>query len=549
MALFSNIAHRIKEIINKMIGKQNIEDVLHVTSAISTEMEHAIQLWEDMYCNKAPWLKEPSFADPTRITSLGIPALIASEKARMAMLEWQSEITAPKVKTKVEPSVGVGGEKEVETVGNSKRAEYLDSQYKKLKRQIRRQLEYGIAMGGLVIKPYVVQNTGSKVKTMTTQDGNKVTNTFKPKMDIEFDFIQANNFYPLSFDANGKITEAAFIQSKIDKEVIYRRLEYHKFENNTVTVINKAYKSENTRSSNTGVDLGKEVPLTEVAEWAGLEPEVIITDVDRPLFAYFKMPEANTIDTLSPLGVSGYSRVINLIKDADIQYSTLLWEYEAGQMAIDIDRDAFKFMDDPQGGGHTVMGKLQNRLYRKVDLNDENTYEVFSPAIREASLINGLNTILMRIEDVTGLSRGTLSDVLTEAKTATELKILRQRSYQTNAHIQKAIQKALKDVVYIMNVYCDLYEITKEGEYEISFEWDDSILVDVDEELGKRLNLMQNGLASKVETRMWYYGETERQAIEALQKIREFSQMELEQRMQTEMMMGGMPNGNDEFGA
>ena len=34
---------------------------------------------------------------------------------------------------------------------------------------------------------------------------------------------------------------------------------------------------------------------------------------------------------------------------------------------------------------------------------------------------------------------------------------------------------------------------------------------------------MTNGLASKLETRMWYFGETERQAQEALSKINQES--------------------------
>ena len=82
-----------------------------------------------------------------------------------------------------------------------------------------------------------------------------------------------------------------------------------------------------------------------------------------------------------------------------------------------------------------------------------------------------------------------------------------------------------------MNVYCDLYELTADGEYDVSFEWDDSIIVDVDTELGKRITLMQNGLASKVETRMWYFGETERQAQEALAKVNEESAQAMEQNL------------------
>ena len=74
-------------------------------------------------------------------------------------------------------------------------------------------------------------------------------------------------------------------------------------------------------------------------------------------------------------------------------------------------------------------------------------------------------------------------------------------------------------------------DTSKMGRYEASFEWDDSILTDVDTELSKRINLMTNGLASKVETRMWYFGETEQQAREALQKINNEGQEDVETEM------------------
>ena len=200
--------------------------------------------------------------------------------------------------------------------------------------------------------------------------------------EIEFDFIQANEFYPLAFDSSGRMTEAAFLQRKIDKTIIYSRLEYHKLENNTVTVVNKAYKLQGRADNLKDDTLGDEIPLSEVPEWAMLSPETTISGVNRLLFAYFKMPEANTIDTHSPLGVSGFDKVKGLIEEADKQYSRLLWEFEGGELAIDIDRDALRWQTDPNNPdkGHSVMSSLQQRLYRKVDLNDENTYNVFSPA-------------------------------------------------------------------------------------------------------------------------------------------------------------------------
>lgn len=526
MSLWGSVIYKLKEIFKTMTGAKTVEQVLQINPVISSQMEAAIQLWCDMYKNQAPWLHEPSPEQKNRVVSLGLPSSIASEKARTALLEMASEITAPIKEVEVanpkykkpepdefgnviptaEPEIII----EERPIGNVERAEYMESQYKKLKQQLRKQIEYGIAKGGLVIKPYVV----------ISNDPND--EELKPVYTIEFDFIQADCFYPIAFDASGNITEAAFIQTKSEKDVIYRRLEYHKWENNRVQVVNKAYKSTNTTYNDmTSIDLGEEIPLTQVVEWANIPKDTIIKNVKRPLFAYFKMPEANTVDTFSPLGVSGFSRAVNLIKDADMQYSRLLWEYEAGEMAVNIDRDAFKFMEDPQGQSHTYLGAMQERLYRKVDITQDELFEPYAPILRDTNYIEGLNTILMRIEDVCAISRGTLSDSIDIARTATELKILKQRSYQANVEIQQAIEQALRDVVYIMDVYCSLYEITAEGEYDVSFEWDDSLIVDTYEELTTRLTLMNEGLVSKLENRMWYFGETERQAQEALTKVTE----------------------------
>lgn len=561
-----------------MTGPRTIEEVVKVTPAISSKMSEAIQLWTLMYEGKAPWIKEPTYDDPTRIVSLGLPSLIASEKARMATLEMESEITAPMKEEEKQnpeyeaPSIGPDGQinmgrgsmiiKEDVPEGPTERADFLNEQYKKLKKQIRRQLEYGVAKGGLAIKPYVVMYDSGKTpgsseaeKDSSATNSSEQNNSSNPEhtratgsvfeydsdlesAEIEFDFVQADRFFPLSFDANGKVIEAAFIQTRVDKDKVYIRLEYHKLEGRTVTVQNYAFENDNLAMSDItnfsiASDLGTPIPLSRVAEWKSIQPKVTINNVDRLLFAYFKMPEANTIDSYSPLGVSGYSRVVSLIKDADMQYSRMLWEYEAGEMAIDVDRDAMKLVTEADGYTHSVMPAKQQRLFRKIDLNSEETYNVFAPALRDDSLNHGLNVILMRIEDACGISRGTLSEATSlEAKTATELKILKQRSFASNADIQQALEDALRDVVYVMDVYCDLYDVTPDGDYEISFEWDDSIIVDSETELQKRLTLMQNGITSKLETRMWYFGETENQAKQALQKVTD----ETKQTMETNMM-------------
>ena len=596
-----------------MLGIKDIEQIISVKPIISDEMVNAISLWSDMYENRAPWLKEPKSGEPEKVVSLGLPALIASEKARLATIEMESEITPPMVDVEKEnpdykpPGVDENGMvtmgsgsmtiTESEPAGPTERAEFLNQQYKKLKKQIRRQLEYGIAKGGLVIKPYVISYTGKAPSISTTSlkvgeddekkdtigiselgggekkkpvakvgeekeksaeelekaDSDAISSSDPlPEYEIEFDFIQADRFYPLSFDNNGKITEAAFTQQKVDKEKVYTRVEYHKLEGRSVTVQNFAYVADNNRFSRQGLatkdsaNFGKPCQLTEVPEWAGLAPSVTIDNVDRPLFAYFKMPEANTIDPYSPLGVSGFSRATSLIKDADEQYSRLLWEYEGGEMAIDVDRDALKMREYGDGSHQTVLPSKQERLFRKVDLNSDETYNVFAPPLRDESIRQGLNTILVRIEDAVGFSRGTISeDPSYEAKTATEMKIQKQRSYSTNRDIQSALEDALRDSVYVADVYCTLYNITPAGKYEISFEWDDSIIVDSEAELEKRLSLINAGISSKLETRMWYFGETENQAKAALQQVDDEKKSSMETNITAQQELGALGQGKD----
>ena len=567
--MFSSVWDKIKEFFSRMLGyNQKIEETLHVTPAVSDKMVNAIEEWDAMYRNEAEWLREPTLDDPTRVVSMGLPAFIASEKARMAVLELKSEITAPTSSERVDNpnyfppqadafgNIRVSGQSKTvvqETVdGDTKRADYMNEQYqKKLIAKIRAQLEYGIAKGSLIIKPYVVRTKVSGVAGVAKDQQTETEETYKYFM--EFDFIQADCFYPISFDGSGNLSDVAFIQTKVDGDTTYTRLERHKLTGGNVHIENYAFKQKNAPDNQSigNVSLGAQIPLTDVPEWKDIPQAVTIKNVDRLLFGYFKMPEANIIDPHSPLGMSGFGRARDLIRDADEQYSRLIWEFEGGELAIDIDRDALEFMNNDNGGGNSVMPKHQKRLYRQIDLGESDTYRPFSPSLRDTSLINGLNNILMRIEDVCAMSRGTISDVAHEARTATEIKILRQRSFSANREIQSALQTALENVVYAMDVYCTLYNIvgditytdgkadtSKMGKYDVSFEWDDSILIDQESELATRMALYDKGLESRIALRMWYFGETEAQAQDALNKIAEEKREAIENNMMMSSALG-----------
>lgn len=431
-----------------MFNKSTLKDKLKVDIAISSNMSEGIELWGKLYINEPPWLSDS-------VKSLNLPSAIASEIARLTTIEMKSDITG------------------------SPRADYLNKQYKTVLGNVRRYCEYGCAKGGLVFKPYV---SGK---------------------EILVDTVQADCFFPVAFDSKGNITSAIFIEQKTIGKQIYTRLEYHALNGSLYTINNTVYVSDNKS------DLGRSASLESVAEWATLQPEVTIQNIDRPLFSYFKTPQANTVDTSSPLGVSVYSRAVDLLEQADKQYSRLLWEMEGSELAVHADITTF----DPGSG----MPKLNKRLFKSVDAGmSAGLYEVFSPTIRDQSILNGLNELLMRIEDVCGLARGTFSNPVNEAKTATELKILRQRSYATVADTQKSLQNALEQLIYAMDILATLYKLAPQGKYEASFEWDDSIVTDTDVEFSRRMQMAAAGMMKLESVYAWYFGCSEKEALKRM---------------------------------
>lgn len=452
--MLDNLREKIRQVVRHLIGKSTIETALHIKTASTTEMVEAISLWSDMYQNAAPWL------GPT-VKSLNLPSAIASEIARLTTIELKSEITG------------------------SPRAEMLNSAYRKVLSNLRRFLEYGCAKGSLVLKPYI--------------DGK----------EIAVDFVQADQFYPCTFDNAGNITAIVFVERIQNGDAYFTRLEHHSLTGTDYTIRNRAFRSNNKSG------LGMEIPLSNVEAWATLEPSTTIQNVTKPLYGYFRVPIANTIDQTSPMGVSVFSRAVGLIKEADKQYSRLLWEYEGSELAIDASIDLFKHKD-----GKLILPKGKERLYRTYDVAADGSGDMgmkyFSPAIRDESLVNGLNRLYQRIEFNVGLAYGTISDPQNVDKTAEEIRTSKQRSYALITDMQSALQTALIDLIDAMDAWATLGDLTPRGKYDISFEWGDSVLVDTQSEQTIRMQEVSAGLIKPEHYLMWRYGISEEEALKRL---------------------------------
>lgn len=380
----------------------------------SKEMLDAIQEWSRIFNGQEPWATEDK-----EVVSLHVAKTMCEKVAKAVTIEFKSECSD----------------------------ENINKPYQTFLRNIRRNTEYGIGKSCMFFKP--------------TFENGRINTTV----------IQADKFIPVKFDDSGALLGAIFIDQVVDGNDIYTRLEYNELKGNVVEIRNIAYKGKKN-----GVILSSKIDLHSVPKWADIEENQGVENVDRLIGGFFTMKNANNVDNNSPLGVSLFHNAIDTLKEIDKQFSRTLWEYEGSELAIDID-DTLLELDKK---GNPIYPKGKKRLFRKLGAinDDKNKYNVFSPEIRDTALFNGLNELLRQVELQCGLAVGTLCKPELIEKTATEIKTGKQDYYVTVSDIQTSLQYALEDLIYGIYVLCKLYGIPVNPNYETTFDWDDSILVD-----------------------------------------------------------------------
>lgn len=452
MSIFSGLFGRLK---NFIFPQATTQRIFQVAPAVSQTMERNINLWYAMYINQPPWAVPP-------IVPVGLPAAICREVARPAL----SELTV--------------------NISGSTRADYLAEQFQAAEGSFLRSLELGLAVGGIAFKPYIY--------------GNKIL----------VDATSAAAFQPTKFNPDKTCVGGVFREKVLRDGKYYARLEYHNLDETAYTIRNKAFRSDSSGS------VGDEIPLNTVPEWAEIQPEITIENVDGPLFAYFRPPQSNNVETEDLTGMSIYGgSVVDLIKRADEQWDLIRWEYESGQRKI--------FMDVTEA----TAKQFNKRLFETGPFSrDGQFFNTFEPSFRDESLYRGFQNTLKQIEFQVGLSYGTISDPQSVEKTATEIRNSKQRMYVTIDSIQKALEDTFDALVYAMDVYATLYGLAPSGDYEVSYDWGDSVLDDADAKERERANDRQDmasGILNDWEYRAKWYNETEEEAKAALPKMEDMT--------------------------
>lgn len=346
----------------------------------------------------------------------------------------------------------------VNITGENARVELLDKTIQSMWKKAKKITSMGFGYGGVILVPYV--------------KSGKIYYNIVSQSRVTIDEVEGENIIGATIIADKRTVNRGIGNSKT-----YYRLTNYRVRNGNIEITQK-FTDEN----------GHEVAVPDF--WKNIELKKVITGVDRALFGYIKSP-INNRKTDDKYGVPityGCDSTIAEIKETMKQ---LYREYKLKETFVGADSTMFDGKD-----------KLPlNGLFKKIDAGDDTFFEVFDPAFRPYT--ERLQELFKRLEHEIGTSAGILSEVNTANATATEIKRSMYDTFTIVDDMRSNIEKGIEDFLYSANVLANAYNLTPQGDYEVSFDWDYSLLEDSQETFGQLITAQSKGIVSEVEVRQW----------------------------------------------
>ena len=346
----------------------------------------------------------------------------------------------------------------VNITGENARVELLDKTTQSMWKKAKKITSMGFGYGGVILVPYV--------------KSGKIYYNIVSQSRVTIDEVEGENIIGATIIADKRTVNRGIGNSKT-----YYRLTNYRVRNGNIEITQK-FTDEN----------GHEVAVPDF--WKNIELKKVITGVDRALFGYIKSP-INNRKTDDKYGVPityGCDSTIAEIKETMKQ---LYREYKLKEAFVGADSTMFNGKDSLPLNG----------LFKKVDAGDDNFFEVFDPAFRPFT--ERLQELFKRLEHQIGTSAGILSEVNTQNATATEIKRSMYDTFTLVDGMRSNIEKGIEDFLYSANVLANAYNLTPQGDYEVSFDWDYSLLEDSQETFGQLITAQAKGIVSEVEVRQW----------------------------------------------
>ena len=373
------------------------------------------------------------------------------------------------------------------TISGSDRADYINQCIgAMIQKSIRDKVEDACGAGGIILKP---------------------NGTYNPAGAI--DYVMPGSFAVTEKNSNGDILGVIFIDRQVKGDDYCTRLEYHHFTSSigedgentgrTYTIENKAFKSRGSDS------LGRSIKLADVPEWKDIPESISISNVEKPLFGYFKMPYNNTIDYASPEGVAVFANCIEELRNLDVAWSRKDDEVDDSQHITFIDENAL-MKRDKNTGDKTRLELPRFVKGLKMGVDASSSVDEHVPTLLTDQRVADINSILSMISTKAGFSQGQfVLDRKTGIATATEIESDDSETVETITDIRNALKTAIKDLAYALDKYCDVFfnmpsgyvnALDEDVADEDVFYFKD-LLASFEQDRTRAYQLMMNGVYSK----------------------------------------------------
>lgn len=360
--------------------------------------------------------------------------------------------------------------------GENARVDLLNKVGQSLWKQMKKVISMAFGYGGMVAVPYV--KSGKLYRSLVPQNRFTIDET-------DGDLITGATILAEKKVISGTISQTTYL-----------RWTNYKIENGNL-VITQQYSD----------DKGNKIPVPDF--WKDIQEVRTITNVDRCPFGYIKSP-INNRKANDKYGVPityGCDATILEIKETMKQ---LIREYELKECFVGADVTMFN--------GKNALPS--NGLFKKIDSTSDDFFEVFDPQFRDYT--TRLQELYKRLEHEIGTSYGILSEVDSQQATATEIKRSMYDTFTICDDMRSNIEKGMEDFFYACNVLANAFNLSPQGEYELSFDWSYSLLEDTATEWSQLTYGQSKGVVKDVEVRQWLFpDETLEESQKAIDEIKE----------------------------
>lgn len=382
------------------------------------------------------------------------------------------------------------------------------------------ELEKWIALGSGSIRPYIEDDK------------------------VKFSYADATDVYPLNSNTT-KVDEIALSRRirKIENNeaVYYTLLEFHQWgaskavddQGNVYrpyTITNELYRSGDSNN------IGEQVPLNSIEEYADLRPQSTFQHLEKPLFAFYRNAGANNKSFTSPLGLGLCDNYWQTVDDINSTHDGFAWDVKTGYRRITIPRTWVRRQTQINGKPVPEDSQMywdpKDAVFVPINVraDDSSSFKDLAIQIRTDQYTASMDFFLHEFENEIGLSQGTFTTSPTGVQTATEVVTNNSMTYQTRSSYLTQVEKMIDQLVYAIAELLQTPDVWSNGQARwqgdidkltITPDFNDGVFVDQEAQRQSDLQAVQAGILPKKQFLMRNYNLDENTADQWLSEIQD----------------------------